>query len=394
MDSSSYLPYGKHQILEDDIASVVEVLKHGQLTQGEIVPNFEQMICQSVGAAYSVATNSATSALHLACLSLGISKGDCVWTSPITFVASANCARYCGADVDFVDIEYETGLISIDALRLKIQDALKTNNLPKALIVVHLAGRSCDMEQIYSIVSPHNIQIIEDASHALGSSYQDEQVGSCKYSDATVFSFHPVKMITTAEGGILTTNSLSVFESASLLRSHGITKDPTRFKNDCSGLWHYEQQALGFNYRLSDMQAALGLSQLSRLPEIVRERNRLYQAYSQRLVKSPYYLVESAADGNISSLHLAIVQLPEICAIQHERLFAKMREMKIGVQLHYSPVHLQPYYKDLGFSERDFPSALKYARTSLSIPLFVGLTEKQQDRVVRCLHQAYEEIDI
>ena len=378
------IPYGRQTITQADIHAVVEVLQSPWLTQGPAVPAFEQALAQAVGAAHAVAVNSATSALHLACLALGLEPGGRLWTSPITFVASANCARYCGAEVDFVDINLATGLICLDALERKLSDAAEQGTLPDLIVPVHLAGSSCAMREIAALVRPYGIAILEDASHAVGAWYGDQPVGSCPFSDAAVFSFHPVKIITTAEGGAITCKDPALARQIEQLRSHGITKDPAFFEYESAGPWCYEQQQLGFNYRLTDVQAALGTSQLQRLPHIVQERNRLYQRYAELLQDLPLQLLEIPAECR-SALHLAVIRLPGDDAVRHRRVFEGLREAGIGVQLHYTPVHLQPYYRRLGFGPGDFPVAEAYARSAISLPLYPGLTEVEQDQVVQAL---------
>jgi UDP-4-amino-4,6-dideoxy-N-acetyl-beta-L-altrosamine transaminase len=383
--SDTFLPYGRQTITEADIAAVEAVLHSPFLTQGPAVPAFEQAVAAKVGAAHGVAANSATSALHIACLALGLSPGDRLWTSPITFVASANCARYCGAEVDFVDINPATGLMSVAALEEKLEQAAKSGTLPKVLVPVHLCGTSCDMAAIGTLAQSHGVAIVEDASHAIGGSHQGEPVGNCRHSAITVFSFHPVKIITTAEGGLATTNDPKLAQRMADLRSHGITKEEARFERPAPGPWSYEQQDLGFNYRLTDLQAALGLSQLERLEGIVTERQRLLEAYRQRLASLPVCLLE--IPPNVSSaVHLAVIRLHDREPEHHRSVFEGLRAAEIGVQLHYSPVHLQPYYRHLGFAEGDFPEAEAYARNAISLPLYPGLTEKDQEKVVQTLH--------
>lgn len=390
-----FIPYGKHQVSEEDIDSVVDVLKHKFLTQGDLVPEFEFQLSAKVNAKYGVAVNSATSALHLACLALGVGKGDSVWTVSTTFVASANCALYCDATIDFVDINYETGLMCIDHLALKLDQARMNNTIPKVIIPVHLAGKSCDLIKIKALADKYGFKIIEDASHALGASYLDDMVGSCRFSDMTVFSFHPVKMITSGEGGMIVTNNLSYARRAKELRSHGIVKENNKLLDKSKGDWYYEQQYLGFNFRLSDLQAALGLSQLKRLDHFVYDRNILFERYKSMFHSSPLRLLDSGSThGNTSSLHLAILMLPQLNCCQYNKVFSLMRENKIGVQLHYLPVHLQPFYRNLGFKEGDFPNSEKYSHTALSIPLFVGLLESQQHRVVNTLKEVYSQLKL
>ncbi len=380
----AFLPYGRQTITEADVAAVVAVLHSPFLTQGPAVPTFEQAVAAKVDAVHGVAVNSATSALHIACLALGLGPGDRLWTSPITFVASANCGRYCGADVDFVDIEPATGLMSLAALEQKLQQAERDGTLPKVVVPVHLAGSSCDMAAIGALAKRYGFAVLEDASHAIGGSYRGEPVGNCRHSAITVFSFHPVKIITTGEGGLATTNDPQLAQSMAELRSHGITKEEARFERPAPGPWSYEQQELGFNYRLTDLQAALGLSQLERLEGIVAERQRLLEVYCQKLAALQVSLLEIPPSVR-SALHLAVIRLHKTEPKHHRRVFEGLRAAGIGVQLHYSPVHLQPYYRRLGFAEGDFPEAEAYARNAISLPLYPGLKAQEQELVVQVL---------
>jgi len=382
-ESRPFLPYGRQSITESDIAAVVEVLRSPFLTQGPAVSAFEQAVAAKVGARYSVGVNSATSALHIACLALGLGPGDQLWTSPITFVASANCGLYCGATIDFVDIESTTGLISIAALAAKLEKAEQDNTLPKVLVPVHLAGSSCDMAAIGALADRYGFVVLEDGSHAIGGHYRGEPVGNCRYSAITVFSFHPVKIITTGEGGMATTNNQLLAQRMAELRSHGIVRDSERFEQPPAGPWVYEQQQLGFNYRITDIQAALGLSQLLRLDEIVVERNRLLQCYRELFADLPVQLLEVPEDV-LSSVHLAVIQLQQASADRHCQVFEGLRAAGIGVQMHYSPVHLQPYYRAMGFAQGQFPEAEAYARRAISLPLFPGLKTRE---IMNVTHQ-------
>lgn len=379
-----FLPYGRQTITEDDIAAVVAVLRGPTLTQGPVVPAFEGAVASRVSARHAVAVNSATSALHLACLALGLGPGDRLWTSPITFVASANCGRYCGAEVDFVDIDPSSGLMSVAALTSKLERAGAEGTLPKIIVPVHLCGTSCDMEAIAAAATRHGVAVIEDASHAIGGNYRGHAVGSCQHSAISVFSFHPVKIITTAEGGMATTNDPQLAQRMADLRSHGITKEEARFERSAQGPWTYEQQDLGFNYRLTDLQAALGLSQLERLESIVNERQRLFGVYQQHLSRLPVQLLDIPNQIR-SALHLAVIRLNNPDPRLHRHVFEGLRAAGIGVQLHYSPVHLQPYYRRLGFSEGDFPAAEAYAQNAISLPLYPGLQGHEQRRVIDAL---------
>ncbi|PSI00335.1 UDP-4-amino-4,6-dideoxy-N-acetyl-beta-L-altrosamine transaminase, partial [Synechococcus lacustris] len=379
-----FIPYGRQTITEADIAAVEHVLRSPFLTQGPSVPAFEQAVANQVGASYAVAVNSATSALHIACLALGLGPGDRLWTSPITFVASANCGRYCGATVNFVDIEPSTGLMSMAALQTKLEQAERTGTLPKVLVPVHLTGSSCDMAAIGALAKRYGFAVLEDASHAIGGRYQGEPVGNCRHSAITVFSFHPVKIITTGEGGLATTNDPVLAQRMAELRSHGIVREAERFERPAAGPWVYEQQQLGFNYRITDIQAALGLSQLQRLDDVVAERNRQLQRYQELLADLPVQLLEVPEDV-LSSVHLAVIRLQQASAQEHRQVFEGMRATGIGVQLHYSPVHLQPYYRALGFAEGQFPEAEAYASSAISLPLFPGLSASDQQRVASAL---------
>ena len=382
--SAPFLPYGRQTISEDDIAAVVEVLRSPCLTQGPAVPAFEEAVSVRVGVRHAVAANSATSALHLACLALGLGPGDRLWTSPITFVASANCARYCGAEVDFVDIDPATGLMSTVALAAKLAQAERDGTLPKLVVPVHLCGSSCDMSSIAALADRYGFAVLEDASHAIGSSYQNQPVGNCRHSAICVFSFHPVKIITTGEGGLATTNDHQLAQRMADLRSHGITKDEARFERPAPGPWSYEQQDLGHNYRMTDLQAALGLSQLERLEIIVAERQRLLEQYRRRLAGLPLRLLEIPHDVH-SALHLAVIRLDNNSPVHHRKVFEGLRAAGIGVQLHYTPVHLQPYYRRLGFQEGDCPEAEAYANNAISLPLYPGLQKNDLQRVANAL---------
>ncbi len=381
------IPYGRQQIDANDIAAVVETLQSDFLTQGPKVPAFEDAVARRCNVNFAVAMNSATSALHLACLALGVGPGDLVWTSPISFVASANCARYCGADVDFVDVDVTTGLLDIQALQQKLQQAAANNRLPKVLIPVHLAGHSCDMQQIAALCRPYGIRIIEDASHAIGALYQDRPVGSCQYSDICVFSFHPVKIITSAEGGMALCNDVKLAENLRALRSHGITRNETEMTEPSHGPWYYQQIELGYNYRMTDLQAALGLSQLDRLAQFVHQRIAATELYQTLIKDLPVELPAPARDG-ISAWHLYIIRLqqPQL----RRQVFEQLRAAGIGVNVHYIPIHTQPYYQQLGFQWGQYPQAEQYYSQIISLPLFAGITTAQQQQVATALRQALE----
>jgi UDP-4-amino-4,6-dideoxy-N-acetyl-beta-L-altrosamine transaminase len=382
------IPYGRQSISDEDIQAVVDVLKSDYLTQGPAVPAFEQAVADYCGAAHAVAVNSATSALHLACLALGVRAGSRVWTSPITFVASANCALYCGAEVDFVDVDPRTFNMSPEALAAKLERAEREGLLPDVVIPVHMAGQSCDMEAIHGLAQRYGFRLIEDASHAVGATYQGAPVGNGRFSDITIFSFHPVKIITTAEGGIALTNDAELARLMGLYRTHGVTRDAAQMEAEPHGAWYYEQQTLGFNYRMTDMQAALGLSQMQRLDEFVASRRRLAARYDERLAGQPLTLPWQHPDTD-SSWHLYIVRLDlSRNSISHRGVFDELREKGVGVNLHYMPVYLQPYYRRLGFRPGLCPEAERYYQEALSIPLFATLEDEQQDRVVAVLSEA------
>ena len=382
------IPYGRQDINQADIDAVMEVLRSDYLTQGPVVPAFEQAVATKVGARHAIAVNSATSALHIACLSLGVGPGDVVWTSPITFVASANCARYCGAEVDFVDIDPRTYNMCTDRLAEKLAQAKASGKLPKVVIPVHLCGQSCDMAGIYELSQQYGFHIIEDSSHAIGGKYRGKPIGNCRYSDITVFSFHPVKIITTGEGGMALTNNAKLAQRMQLLRSHGITRDVTNMTHAPDGPWYYQQIDLGFNYRMTDLQAALGLSQMQRLDDYLTRRHELAHRYDKLLADLPVTTPWQSPDS-YSGLHLYVVRL-KISEIHktHRGVFESLREAGIGVNLHYIPVYLQPYYENLGFRKGLCPEAECYYAETISLPMYPGLTEEQQDEVVTALNFA------
>lgn len=379
------IPYGRQEITREDIDAVVEVLQSDFLTQGPQVPAFEQALCQYSGATHAVAVNSATSALHVACLALGLGPGDRLWTTPITFVASANCGLYCGARVDFVDIDPVTYNMCPKALEQKLLAAEAAGTLPKVVVPVHLCGQPCDMQAIHALSQRFGFRIIEDASHAIGGKYRNEPIGNCRYSDITVFSFHPVKIITTGEGGVAMTNDKVLHEQMALLRSHGITRDQAFMHEPAHGPWYYEQIGLGFNYRMTELQAALGISQASRLDHYVARRHELARYYDKLLDTLPVTTPWQHPDG-YSGMHLYVIRLQAgSVAKSHGEVFAALRAAGIGVNVHYIPVHLQPWYRAMGFAEGDFPNAERYYREAISLPMYPALGEAEQDYIVNTL---------
>lgn len=382
------IPYGRQYITDQDVDAVVEVLKSDWLTQGPIAPRFEQAVAEKVGARHAVAVNSATSALHIACLALDLGPGDRLWTSPNSFTASANCGLYCGASVDFVDIDPRTYNISTEALAAKLAEAELLGTLPKVLVAVHFAGQSCDMMSIHALAQRYHFKIVEDASHAIGGSYHGAPIGNCGYSDVTVFSFHPVKIITTAEGGMALTNSPDLAARMQRLRTHGITRDPAQMVGPAQGPWYYEQIDLGFNYRMTDVHAALGLSQLSRIDEFVARRRQIARAYDEVCADLPVVRPYQRPDAQ-SAWHLYVVQVDrDRTAIDRGTLFERLRKAGIGVNVHYIPVHTQPYYRRLGFQQGQYPQAELYYANALSLPMYFGLQPIQQQEVITALESA------
>ena len=382
------IPYGRQDVTSADIEAVVEVLRSDFLTQGPQVPVFEELVANKVGAQHALAVNSATSALHIACLALELGSGDILWTTPNTFVASANCGLYCGARVDFVDIDSKTYNICARALEKKLAVAQQTGGLPKVLVVVHFAGQSCDMRRIHWLSKRFGFKIVEDASHAIGGKYQGEYIGNGRFSDITVFSFHPVKIITTAEGGIAVTNSDRLADKMKLYRSHGVTRDHSLMTHEPDGAWYYQQITLGYNYRMTELQAALGISQMDRLDYVVERRHELANRYDVLMENLPVTIPLRLSEC-YSSFHLYVIRL-RLDKIQknHSQVFEELREQNIGVNLHYIPVHTHPYYKKMGFKRGDFPEAERYYTEAISLPLYQGLTNDQQDQVVAALRVA------
>lgn len=379
------IPYGRQHIDQADIDAVTAVLTSDFLTQGPAVPAFEQAVAKVVGANYAVAMNSATSALHVACLALNLGKGDYLWTTPNTFVASANCALYCGASVDFVDIDASSLNLSIDALANKLVEAEKTGKLPKIVVAVDFAGRPCDWPALRRLADQYGFFLIDDASHAIGADYDGQMLGGAEWADITIFSFHPVKIITTAEGGMALTHSEAIANQLRLLRSHGITRDPAWLEEQDTGLWYYEQQALGYNYRMTDIQAALGLSQLAHLAEWIARRRQLAHQYQTQLAELPLILLSFDSFAH-SAWHLYVVQLDtEKTSLSRRIVFDALRAANIGVNVHYIPVYWQPYYRQLGFERGLCPNAENYYQRAISIPMYSGLSDEDQSKVVNRL---------
>ncbi|PML85251.1 UDP-4-amino-4,6-dideoxy-N-acetyl-beta-L-altrosamine transaminase [Vibrio breoganii] len=384
------IPYGKQEITQQDIDSVIDVLKSDFLTQGPQVPAFEASLTGHTGSKYAVAVNSATSALHIACMALGLGESDRLWTTPVTFVASANCGLYCGAKVDFVDIDARTYNMCPVKLESKLKQAKANGTLPKVVVPVHLCGQPCDMKAIHALSLEYGFRIIEDASHAIGGEYYNSPIGNCEYSDITVFSFHPVKIVTTAEGGAALTNDQILAEKMELYRSHGITRDADKMKGESHGGWYYQQIELGYNYRMTELQAALGVSQMTRLNEFVSARHRLAKRYNELLTKLPIVLPYQL-ENTYSGLHLYVIRLKlDEISLSHKQVFEALRENGIGVNLHYIPVHTQPYYQKLGFSLGDFPESERYYNEAISLPMFHLMTDEQQDTVVSVLSDILE----
>lgn len=382
------IPYGRQDITDADVNAVIKVLRSDFLTQGPVVPRFERAVSEYCGVEHGLAFNSATSALHLACLSLGLGEGDWLWTSPVSFVASANCARYCGADVDFVDIDPKTYNLCATTLEQKLLEAERAGRLPKVVVAVHLCGQAADMDAIHRLAQRFQFSVVEDASHAIGGRYKGEPIGSCRYSDISIFSFHPVKIITTGEGGMALTNRADLAEQMALLRTHGITRDAAQMTHETHGEWYYQQIALGYNYRMTELQAALGLSQMERLDAYVRRRHEIARRYDEELSDLPVTTPWQHADA-YSSFHLYPIRL-DLTKIGSTRLevFRVLRDRGIGVNVHYIPIHTQPYYERLGFRRGDFPEAERYYAEAISLPMYPTMSDDQQGKVINCLRQA------
>ena len=382
------IPYGRQEITEDDVAAVIATLKSDFLTQGPAIPRFERALADYCGATHAVAVCNATAALHMACEALGLGPGDRLWTSPNTFVASANCGLYCGATVDFVDIDPRSYNMSVSALAARLEAAEAAGTLPKIVIPVHFAGQSCDMQAIHALGQRYGFRIIEDASHAVGGTYLDSRVGSCRYSDITVFSFHPVKIITTGEGGMALTNDPALAARMERFRSHGITRDPALMDGEADGPWYYQQVELGHNLRITDLQAALGCSQLDRLDDYIARRHAIRERYDAALASLPVITPFQSPEGR-SALHLYPIQIDPARTDKGRReVFEALRATGIGVNVHYIPVHTQPWYRGLGFAPGDFPQAERYYAHAISLPMFPTLTEAQQAEVIAALGSA------
>jgi UDP-4-amino-4,6-dideoxy-N-acetyl-beta-L-altrosamine transaminase len=383
----AHIPYGRQDISREDIQAVVRVLESDWLTQGPDIEEFEQAVADYCGAKYAVAVNSATSALHIACMAAGVEQGDWMWTTPNTFVASANCGLYCGANVDFVDIDKQTYNLSAVELEAKLLAEGHAEKLPKVVIPVHFSGQSCDMEAIAAMAKKYNFTVIEDASHAIGGSYKDTKVGSCKYSDMAIFSFHPVKIVTTCEGGMIVTNRRDLYDKLIRLRSHGITRCPDFMVEEAHGPWYYQQIELGYNYRITDVQAALGTSQMKRIDTFVGRRSELAKRYTKELVDLPLILPYQSQAVK-SAWHLYVIQVDDNkCKKSRKQIFEELRAKGIGVNVHYIPVHTQPYYKNMGFKYGDFPISEQYYERAISIPMYYNLTDGEQTYVIQSLHE-------
>lgn len=387
MSTQSTIPYGRQWLDESDIQAVVNVLQSDWLTQGPAIEQFERKVAAYCGVKHAVAVTNATAALHIGCMALEVNPGDILWTSPNTFVASANCGRYCGADVDFVDIDPRTYNLSVDQLETKLRKAQKAGRLPKVIVPVHFAGQACEMQAVGLLAQKFGVRVMEDASHAIGGRYLEQPVGTCRFSDLSVFSFHPVKIITTGEGGMVLTNRDDLYEKLIRLRTHGITRDPRWMEGASHGPWYYQQLELGYNYRITDIQAALGLSQMQRLDFFVERRRELVCRYNELLEGLPILLPWQHPDTQ-SAWHLYVIRL-QLRRLNktHRQVFEELRAAGIGVNLHYIPVHTQPYYRKLGFGEGQFPEAEQYYREAISLPLYAKLTEPEQDRVITALRQ-------
>jgi UDP-4-amino-4,6-dideoxy-N-acetyl-beta-L-altrosamine transaminase len=384
---SDYIPYGRQDINQADIDAVIEVLRSDYLTQGPAIERFERMVAEYCGVKYAVAVASATAGLHIACLAAGLGSGDLLWTVPNTFVASANCGLYCGATVDFVDIDPKTYNLSISALTEKLAIAAERGKLPKILIPVHFAGQSCDLEAVAKLSQQYGFQVIEDAAHGIGGRYRDRPIGCCEFSEMTVFSFHPVKIITTAEGGMVTTNNQDLYDRLIRLRSHGITRDPRFMEGESDGPWYYQQLELGYHYRITDLQAALGSSQMERLDAFVNRRHELVERYNVELkglpLTTPYQHPDTYPSWHLYPIRLQLDRIE----LSHREVFEALRSAEIGVNVHYIPVHTQPYYQRLGFKWGDFTESERYYQEEISLPLYASLSDGRQDRVIAVLRE-------
>ena len=380
------IPYGRQNISEEDIKAVSDVLKSDFLTQGNAVPEFENKVSEYCNVNFAFAVNSATSALHISCLALDVGPNDIVWTSAVSFVASANCALYCGASIDFVDIDANTYNMCVKSLSAKLEQASKSGKLPKVVIPVHLTGQPCEMEEIYELSKKYKFKIIEDASHAIGARYKNTKIGDCKYSDIAVFSFHPVKIITTGEGGMATTNDIKIAEKLSLYRTHGITRDESAMQNIPDGPWYYEQIKLGFNYRMTDIQAALGVSQMNRLDSFLQKRHEIFDRYNEYFQDLPVIKTPWQNKDSYSSLHLYVIRVDNSKSkMNHNALFNHLRDNNVGVNIHYIPIYRQPFYSKLGFNFSDFPESEKYYSEAISIPIYPDLEEKSQEFIYKLI---------
>jgi len=378
------IPYSRQIIDNKDIRNISKTLKNNLVTTGPKVEEFEEKIKKFVGAKYSVAANSATSALHIACIALDLKEGDWLWTSPISFVASANCGLYCGAKIEFVDIDGESNNICVKKLKKKLIEAKAKKKLPKIIVTVNLAGFPCDLSEIKKLSKIYSFKILEDSSHALGAKYNGKRIGNGKLSDVSVFSFHPVKIITTLEGGMATTNNFKVFKKMQMLRSHGITREKNMFKKKESGNWYYEQQLLGFNYRMNDIEATLGISQLKKINKFFIKRKKIKNFYDRNLKELPIILPQNNKN-KVSSLHLYIIKLKNCSITYRNNVIYKLRKKGIGVNIHYIPIHFQPYFRNLGFKKGMYPVSEKYYETAISLPIHPGLKKKDLFKILKVL---------
>ena len=382
------IPYSRQTLDKKDQNAVLKTLKSNFLTQGPLINKFEKKISKTVGAKFAAVVNSATSALHVSCMALGFQKNDILWTAPNTFVASSNCALHLGGKVDFVDIDYDTGNMCVEKLERKLFYSKKKNLLPKIVVPVHFSGNPTQQDHIYKLSKKYKFKIIEDASHSLGAKYKNEQVGSCKWSDITVFSFHPVKIITTFEGGAALTNSIKIYKNLKLFSNHGITKNFKDFSFKNKGNWYYEQKLLGLNYRMTDVAASLGLSQIKKLKKFVKLRNLIAKKY-EKLLDNEYLILIKIKKNVQSSFHLYVIKVKNKYLSTHKKLFNYLRKNRVNVNLHYIPVHLHPYYRKMGFKTGDFLNSEKHAKSAISIPIYPKLKDKNLVKISNLINKFF-----